>query len=275
VDIPGAAKAAKSATSYSAKVEDTPRASCAWSRSFELEAKLSKLHALKLFFSLQAAANYVTSKINKEADVADLLQYALAGYLTLSIYFREHVVVQPGRVLDLSEQEAEQLAAARNFVSAFDWEHDVYASFLALSAGNADGATPMMVTNPRINKNQVAAFKEPKVVRFAGVLDLTLAGPERAVIGQMLEKFGDPWIDNQQTLDEIILVAPNNTAYQLMEAATSSISRFFGATTYADYRHAAALPLQGRLVVRSTHLDKLIALLRQVSTRRSEESPPF
>lgn len=139
-----------------------------------------KLFKLKSFLTLEQAAEYLTSILDEPVCVADILQLALDGRLTLSVNFVNHASAHPGKIVRYTRQEISALAAARNYIDDLNWVDDLFAIFQAKKTGRpTDEITPKIMCSRNLGNDHWMTFDRETVTKLEGVWDLPMVGGEK------------------------------------------------------------------------------------------------
>jgi hypothetical protein len=195
---------------------------------------MSKLTILKEWLTVPDAAKYLSKKLNEEVSEADLLQFALTGRLTLSVYFVNSMMARAGKIVSAEE-------ARKTLMPRLDDPNEM----IEITHG------------PQLNTGEVVELEEKEMVKLVGVWDLPMIGGEQNDVERAyMEKVDGPEITTTY-IDGNFVSTPDGHLFQLLHRFDDAYVKSME-TKYKrewndidNYYPGDALPEDSLLVVRS------------------------
>jgi hypothetical protein len=208
---------------------------------------MSKLLRLKEWVTLPEAAKHLTALLEEPVTVADLLQFALEGHLSLSVNLINHARAKLGRIFPFSEVPTME-------VPAFPAPGVQEGSMLTMPKG-----IPMTEVTQLAADTPFLVF-EPAVVSIDGLWDLAMRGAERIDIEYELQReLGGP--DVELISEGTFLKRQDGTYASLQEQLRTYTTGPDGVKRRdpGDYYFpAGGLPKDCARVVRTAELQRLV-----------------
>jgi hypothetical protein len=201
---------------------------------------LKKLFKLKEWLSVPDAARHLSILFGEDVSEADVLRLALDEHLTLSVDFVNFAIAQCWKIVPLADAE-------RKIIQPSDGEP--YSSI--------DG----------VNLGDGRVFSSDGIRYLRGVWDLAMIGAERLEIEHRYRLLTDGPVVNLSDLDGLLVSRPDGTWGHLVQHVTDSEvlkKQYKSPYDHPDnYYPAQALPLDAVLVVRTSALQDLEALVSE------------
>lgn len=246
---------------------------------------MSKIFQLKKWLTLEDGARYLSTALQEDVSVADVLQLAIEGNLVVSANFVNHAQARPGRRLSLqeagiwlvpdfqsppSDEIKAHIAAYPRHASRAE-QHE----WLTINRTVSDSPSVHLVfRGDRISEEDVLEWESDTIVSIKGLWDLPTFGGARLDLEHALQSLvGGPEI-TLTCLDGTVVVSPDGTRYSMLldRFETNSAGEKYAYNDPNSYYPRGGLPEDAPIVVRSEAIASFLASLAMGDAPKADVS---
>lgn len=201
---------------------------------------MSKLAALRHWFTIETAAKTLADRLGEPVVAADVLRLGLDGYLTLSVLFKDIVLAREGKVVPRADARMLQIP---------DPEHLKSLAHQKLPIGEVP-MIQILEGHPLPPDGERIFEPDDTDVRVTGIWDVPMMGPARLDVEQAFYLASGMAPHRLVNLDSLLLFTPSGDWIELRERFDDEP----GSGTYP----AGTLPACSEFVVRADALEQFL-----------------